>query len=300
MIRSLTFAALLTTGVAMAGPEVAITFDDLPVHGVLPVGISRVQIAQQVVDALKEGGIPPTYGLVNGVGTEREPASVAALTLWRQSGNLLGNHTWSHPGFSKLTTADFLADTEKNEPLLAQYAGDSNWHWFRYPFIDEGKDEAVRAEFRSVLAKKDYRIAPVTTGLNDWDYPEPYARCLAKNDTASIAKLEDMYLKRASEGFAYSRALSQAAYGRDISYIMLLHIGSFQAHMMPKLIAQMKAEGASFISLDDAARDPANAALIDPSLPAPPRRFEAVVSAKGAVPPPSPNDHIPELQAMCN
>lgn len=301
MKRALFAAALLVSTAAMAETPLTVTFtyDDLPVHGVLPTGMSRVEIAKSLIDGLKSGGVPPAVGLVNGVGIEREPASASVLSLWRESGNLLGNHTWSHPGLSNTAMPAFEADTLKNEPLLSQYAGASSWHYFRYPFVDEGKDEAQRAGFRAFLAEHGYKIAHVTTGLNDWDYPEPYARCLAKNDQAAIAKLDAMFLMRAEQGLAYSRALSASAYGRDIPYILLQHIGSFQVHILPKLIALYKSKGVRFITLDEALKDPAYAAYANPALPNPPRSMVEAAAAKGGTIPPAPDDRISELQAMC-
>ncbi|MDR3527520.1 MAG: polysaccharide deacetylase family protein [Rhizomicrobium sp.] len=299
MIRALTLAAVLLSGTAMAEPKIAISFDDLPIHGVLPAGVSRTEVAEQIIDALKAGAIPPTYGLVNGVGTEREPSSTPVLEMWRASGNLLGNHTWTHPPLATTDLATYEADFLKSEPLLEKYAAGSDWHWFRYPFVDEGKDEAQRAEFRSFLAEHHYKIAHVTLAVDDWDYPEPYARCLAKRDRAALAKLELIYLQRAAEGANYSRALSAQALGHDVPYILLQHIGAFQAHMLPKLIELYKAMGFGFVSLEEATADPFYKAYADPSLPAPPRGMENILWAKGQHPPASPDNHAAELQGMC-
>lgn len=299
MIRALAAATVLFSGVALAAPQIAITYDDLPVHGVLPPGLSRLDIAKQIIDALKEGGMPPTYGLINGIGTINEPGTSAVLELWRASGNLLGNHTWTHPGLSKTELEPYEVDTLKNEALLEKYATGKDWRWFRYPFIDEGKDDTQRAAFRSFLASHHYKIATVSMTLNDWDYPEPYARCLAKKDTAAIAKLEAMYLKHAEESADYSRSVSAAAVGRDVPYILLQHIGSFQAHILPKLIALYKAKGFSFVSLQEATADPYYSAYADPMLPAPARSMEHALRAKGQQPPAAPDNHISELQAMC-
>jgi peptidoglycan-N-acetylglucosamine deacetylase len=299
MKPALIAAALLLTVAAMAEPKIAITFDDLPAHGVLPVGMTRVEIAQQVIDALKAGGIPPTYGFVNGALIEGEPAAAPVLTLWRQGGNRLGNHTWSHPGLSKLSVADYEAEITRNGPVIAGAAGSSDWHWFRYPFLDEGKDATQRAAIRTFLSGRGYKIATVTTGLNDWDYPAPYARCMAKNDTIAIAKLETMYLTRAEQGFAYSRSLATMLYGHDIPYILLQHIGAFQAHMLPKLIAMYKAKGVSFISLEDAVKDPIYRAYADPSLSAPPRDMEHAAAERKRPIPRAPSNRGDELEAIC-
>jgi peptidoglycan/xylan/chitin deacetylase (PgdA/CDA1 family) len=296
MIRPLVTAALLMSAAASAEPQVALTFDDLPSHGVKPAGISRPQIAEEAIAALKAGGVPPTMGLVNAALIEGEPDAAPVLEAWRAGGNLLGNHTYSHPGLSKIGAAAFEADTIKNEAVLAKAAGGSDWHWFRYPFLDEGKDNAERAEIRSFLAGRGYRIAAVTVALNDWDYPAPYARCLARNDTAAIAALETMYLKRAEEGLSYSRALANAAFGHDIAYVQLLHIGAFQVHMLPKLIALYKAKGVSFVSLEDAEKDPYYRGYTDPTLPAP----QSLESAAAGHPLPSaPDNRNAELDAIC-
>lgn len=292
-------AVALFAAPALAAPQIALTYDDLPVHGVLPPGVSRTDVAAQIIAALKEAGLPPVYGVINGAGTVDEPGSVRVLEMWRASGNLLGNHTWSHPGLSGTDTALYEADVLKNEPLLERYASGTDWHWFRYPFIDEGKGDDQRTEFRHFLASHGYKIADVTTGLNDWDYPEPYARCVAKNDAAAIARLDEMFLKRAEEGLDYSRSLSVAVYGRDIPYILLQHIGAFQAHILPRLIALYKAKGASFISLEEATRDPAYLPALDPAQPAGSRDMAHELVARHLPAPPAPDDHVTELKAMC-
>lgn len=45
--------------------EVAITIDDLPVHGDLPSGITRLDIANQIVATLNKHSIKNVYGFIN-------------------------------------------------------------------------------------------------------------------------------------------------------------------------------------------------------------------------------------------
>ena len=49
------------------------TFDDLPAHGPLPPGETRIEVANQVIRALKKAHVPPTYGFVNGVLVQQQP-----------------------------------------------------------------------------------------------------------------------------------------------------------------------------------------------------------------------------------
>ena len=73
--------------------------------------------------------------------------------------------------------------------------------------------------------------------FGDWLYSEPYARCVARNDRKAIAEMEKDYLAAAAEGITYYRAMAKALYGRDIAYVLLMHIGAFQAKTLPKLLA---------------------------------------------------------------
>lgn len=283
---------------AAAAPEVAFTFDDLPAHSVLPAGMTRMEIAEQTIAALKEAGLPPVYGLVNGALTAAEPDAAPVLNRWREAGNLLGNHTWSHPNLAQLSVADYTAEIVRNEDALAELSGTADWRWFRYPFLSEGETAQKRDEVRSVLAARGYKIAPATMMFGDWLYSEPYARCLAKQDEAAIARMESLYLTAAADHIDYYRAISQARSGRDIPYVLLLHIGSFEAHMLPKLIALYKTKGFSFVTLDQAEADPYYKPYTDPSQPAPLSDAE-VFKAKGVSEPAKPDMHTAELAAMC-
>jgi lysophospholipase L1-like esterase len=41
-------------------PKIAITFDDLPAHGPLPPGETRMDVILKIIAALREAGLPPT------------------------------------------------------------------------------------------------------------------------------------------------------------------------------------------------------------------------------------------------
>jgi len=298
-MKRLVLAFLAFCAPALAAPEIAFSFDDLPVHGPLPPGMTRVDIARQMIAGLKAAKMPPAYGLINAASIGTEPESAAVLNLWRAAGNPLGNHTWSHPNLANLTVAAYEAEIVRNEAVLSELAGNTDWHWFRYPFLSEGETPDKRAEIRGFLASRGYKIAPATMMFGDWLYSEPYARCVAKKEKASIVRMEKLYLAAAEAHIRYYRALSQAANGRDIPYVLLLHIGSFEAHMLPRLIALYKAKGFQFVTIDRAESDPYYQAFTDPRLPAPPIDLETAVEAKGLAKPESPPSYTAELAAMC-
>jgi peptidoglycan/xylan/chitin deacetylase (PgdA/CDA1 family) len=248
---------LLFSAVPAHGQQMAITFDDLPAHGEKPAGITRLDIAQSILATIKQERMPPSYGFINGKRGEEDASSPAVLNAWRAAGQPLGNHTWSHVDFDKATPEQFEADAAKVEPRLKQLMGDEDWHWFRYPFLHEGDTVPKRRAARAWLAANGYKIAEVSMDFGDYLWNAPYARCMDKHDDTSIGRLHDSYLSVADQYYGVFRQLSQMVYGRDVKYVLLMHVGAFDAKMLPELLALYRSKGVTFISLPSAISDPA-------------------------------------------
>ena len=55
------------------GPlQMAITVDDLPVHGPLPKGVTRLEVHQKILATLKAHKVPPVYGFANTVHVDQD------------------------------------------------------------------------------------------------------------------------------------------------------------------------------------------------------------------------------------
>lgn len=251
----LLLTALLIASSALPAQQMAITFDDLPAHGELPPNTSRLQIASTILAALKAANMPPTYGFINGSTVAEDPENAAVLKAWRDAGQPLGNHTWSHPSLNDLPAAAFEQEIEQNEPLLKQFMGEQDWHWFRYPFLNEGDTRAKRRDVRAWLTAHGYRIAEVNMDFEDYLWNDPYARCSARKDDVAIKRLHDTYLATADQYIRVFHRLSHMVYGRDVKYVLLLHVGAFDARMLPDLLRLYRHRGFHFISLPEAEKD---------------------------------------------
>lgn len=296
-------AALFAGGCAATAPlpsadlRLAITVDDLPVHGTLPAGETRADVVRRVGAALRDAGVPGAYGFVNAAPLEDDPELATALAAWTAAGHPLGNHSWSHSNLNGVGVDRFLAEIARNEPALRRY-GRGDRRWFRYPFLAEGDDPAKRAAVRRALAARGYKIAAVTMDFSDWQWSDAYARCRNAVDDEGLAALEAAYLDAVRESVARSRALSRALHGRDIPYVLLTHVSAFNARMMPRVLDVYRTQGFRFVSLPAAQRDPAYRADTDPARPAEPATLEAKAAARGlAVPPRA--DRTAMLAATC-
>jgi peptidoglycan/xylan/chitin deacetylase (PgdA/CDA1 family) len=262
MARAAIVAALLLANAALAAQprlKVALTFDDLPLNGARPASRSQEQIARDTVAVLKKHHIPPSFGFVNARGLERNPDGARVLQVWIASGNPLANHTYSHLSLTKASAEEFEQEILRNEPvleLLTPPKSKSDWHWLRYPYLHEGDTVEKRRAVREFLRANHYQVAQVTLDWEDYLWNSAHARCVDKGDTASIEWLRSSYLSEAERWIRAQRGFSQQVWGRDINHVMLLHLGSFSATILPDLFKLLDREGFDIVTLEEAQSDP--------------------------------------------
>ena len=158
----------------------------------------------------------------------------------------------------------FEQNIEKNEAALKELMGKKNWHWLRYPYLNEGDTLEKRRVVRAYLKDHKYKIAQVSIDFEDYAWNGPYARCAEKKDEKAIAWLRESYLNTASDYMKLGREMSKQLFHRDIKYVLLMHIGAFDAEMIQQLLAQMKQQGFKVITLENAEKDAAY--KIDPDM----------------------------------
>jgi peptidoglycan/xylan/chitin deacetylase (PgdA/CDA1 family) len=306
--RLRTDAARLSPVASDAKPfpiDVAITVDDLPRHGPDMPGVTRLSIHEAFLTAFRAHRVPPVYGFVVGGSLDEHPEDRTALRAWVAGGQLLGNHTRSHPDLQQISVAAYLADLDANEPLLRELSrptsgrGELPWRVFRYPFLVEGTDLRSRAAIREHLLARGYRIAPVTIDFYDWAYNDPYARCLARHDERATRALKKSYLDDALLFLRWADAAARATLGRPLEQILLLHIGAFDAVMIDALLSLYERQGVRFVSLDAALADPAYASELQNPKAWDGTFLSQMREARGVENPPEPN--LPEglLDALC-
>ena len=238
-----------------AAQKVAITFDDLPVNGKLPPGVTQAETTKNVLAILKKRHVPPVYGFINAKKLEGIADGAEALKLWAAA-EPVANHTYAHMDLEQNTPEAFEREIEQNEPALELLAK-GDWHWLRYPYLREGDTIEKRRAVRAYLKARGYRIAQVTLDWEDYLWNTAYVRCAAKNDTKSIAWLRSSYLNTASEFLDLGREQSRLIFGHEINYVLLLHLGAFSSTILPDALDLLKKKGFKVVTLEEAESDPA-------------------------------------------
>lgn len=235
--------------------EVAITVDDLPANGNLPLHLTRMDIANKMLRVFKKHHVHGVYGLINGARLDENPDELNVLQQWIKSGNFLGNHTYHHLDLAKTDSIEYTADIKKNEPILSQLMPAHDYHYFRYPFLSEGNTQKRRDLVREFIFKNSYKIAPVTVDFFEYEWNDPYVRCLNKHDESSIAWLKKTYIDQANNALIITHELSTMLFSRDIKNVLLIHVNAFTVEMLDELLTVYENHNVNFISLPEALSD---------------------------------------------
>jgi peptidoglycan-N-acetylglucosamine deacetylase len=296
----LTCILCLLAPMLVRAEPVAVTFDDLPLNGALAPGMTRSGITRDVLEILKKERVPQVYGFINAGRTEGTADGVEALALWVAGGQRVGNHTYSHPDLTRNTFELFEQNVRQNEPVLQLLDRSDAWRWFRYPYLHEGETLEKRRQVRSLLKQRGYRIAQVTLDYEDYLWNNAYARCMSKPaDAKAIAWLRSSYLSTAARFIDADREMAKIVFGREISHVLLLHLGSFSSTILPDVFDLLRQKGFTLVTLEQAQKDSIYESDPDFASPRGGTLLEQWMDARGLKYPPVENKPYKELEAIC-
>ncbi len=243
--------------------RIALTVDDLPSHGSLPLNYSRTKVAEDFLQRLDNNNIHGVYGFV--VGNRIDKNTEEVMSLWGKKGHFFANHTYHHLDLTSVSAQKFIDDIALNDSIVFRKNGSFVVKYFRFPFLHEGNTYEKRSEVRRYLKDRKYVQVPVTISYNDYLFNDPITRCLAKNDFDSLGKIRMMHVNHAKEVLKSILALSNRIFSRQIPHILLIHLGLSQSIWFEDVIRVYKEAGVSWVSLEEALKDPIY--NIDPGLP---------------------------------
>lgn len=243
--------------------EVCFTFDDLPVVGYSQHTVGQhKKITEKLLASVQAYGIPAT-GFVNEdkLYTAGAPDSlkIGLLRLWLENGLELGNHSFSHQNYHKVSFKVYTEDILKGETicreLVSGYA--KEFQYFRHPYLRIGKSKEAHDSLSAFLHAHGYVEAPVSIDNADYLFAAAYDKALLRNDQALMQKIGESYIRYMEEKLQFYQEKSQELFGRNIRHILLLHANALNADYLAGLADMYRRNGYGFISLKAALEDPA-------------------------------------------
>jgi peptidoglycan/xylan/chitin deacetylase (PgdA/CDA1 family) len=256
--------ALVLQPVAGAAQDkrIALTFDDVPrqAGGFL----TPDERSEKLVAALKEAGVAQAAFFVTTGQLDRPDGAggEARIAAYVAAGHVIANHSFSHTHLNQSSAEDYLADIDRAQGWLVGRPGYRPW--FRFPYLDEGgRDKAKRDAVRAGLAARGLGNGYVTADGSDWHLE---ALTIAARDAGreiDMAALRKLYLQSQLSGIAYHDALARRTLGRSPAHVMLLHETDLAALFLVDLVRELRRDGWTIISADEAFADPIREATPD-------------------------------------
>jgi peptidoglycan/xylan/chitin deacetylase (PgdA/CDA1 family) len=179
--------------------------------------------------------------------------------MWLDAGAELGNHTFSHVDIDATTVDAYEADIVRGEIVTSKLLSQRGrtLRYFRYPFLNTGRNQDIKTTIDSFLAKRGYTEAPVTIGSNEWMFAAIYADAKQSGDLATMKLVTDAYVPYMARVLSYFERASSRLFGHEISQVLLLHASVLNADSLDPLIAMLQSRGYGFVTLAEALQDPA-------------------------------------------
>jgi len=179
--------------------------------------------------------------------------------MWLDAGAELGNHTFSHVDLDVATIEAYEADIIRGEAVTSKLLSERGrtLRYFRYPFLNTGRNQDTKTAIDSFLQKRGYTAAPVTIGSNEWMFAAIYADAKQRGDLATMKLVTDAYVPYMAKVLSYFEDASSRLLGHEISQVILLHANSLNADTLDQLLAMLQSRGYGFVTLADALQDPA-------------------------------------------
>jgi peptidoglycan/xylan/chitin deacetylase (PgdA/CDA1 family) len=259
-IAALSLPAWLPAQETAKGRRIAVTIDDGPASG---TG-HDLDAFLRIADALRESFVAeqvPAIMFVNErqlhIDGQRDER-VDVLNRWLDAGLDLGNHTYSHPNLNEVTLTRYLDDIIKGEVISRSLleARNRTLVWFRYPFLASGSGETAQA-VEEFLAARGYRIAPVSVDYADYRFAGFHSQHLRAGDQQKADEQFATMLQTLDAAFTRAEMRSVDVLGYELPQTLLIHCNEMNALTLPTTIQRIRDRGYTFISLDEAMKDPA-------------------------------------------
>ena len=238
----------------------AVTVDDLPyvnIGGGVYLTNARAATAK-ILNTLKKHKAP-AVGFVNEGKLEDSRERIALLRQWVDRGMMLGNHTYSHPDFNRLTVEQFQEEITKGEVVTRQLmrARQPYQLYFRHPMTHTGDTKEKKEAIETFLETRGYKVTPHTIENSDFIFNVAYVGAVQNKDEALAKRVRDEYLAYTLAATEFAEKVSPEIFGRDIPQLLLIHANDITADCLDEILKKFEERGYTFVALDAVMADPA-------------------------------------------
>lgn len=245
--------------------KVCFSIDDLPV---VNYGIDTPHfkdgITDRLIAAFDKYDIP-AIGYVNERKLFRyykedvlKKSETALLEKWLSAGYELGNHTYSHLSYHKVSFDEYTENVIKGATITPKLSKKHKlpYRYFRHPFLHAGNTKGAYDSLSQFLETHNFTIAPVTIDNDDYLFAKAYSDAYKAGDKALQNKIGASFLSYMKEKILYFEGRSEALFGRNMAHTLLLHANLLNSDYLGDLAEVFIELGYTFVSQEEVLKDP--------------------------------------------
>lgn len=223
--------------IPITAKRMTITMDDFA-QG-FDTGLSLETRHNNILDAF-DAVAHKAAGFVTGSFVESEWGQ-RVVNDWLSRGHSIGNHTWSHPYANATPTRDYIADIQKNKAYLDGVVGANGY--FRFPFLDDGKDRGQQVELFDGLKTMGLTNTPVTIDTVDWFTSSRMEARLRGSSNADLSPYRDYYVQMCVNLANYWEKVGRILGNIGLPHLTLMHHNVLNGYFLKDVLLALKADG---------------------------------------------------------
>lgn len=232
--------------------EVALTFDDAPNASTLH--FTSIQRTEELIKKLKQLEIAQVMIFANACKIHNHEELISQLKKYKEAGHLIENHTCSHPRLDEVGFKIFSEDTEKGDQLLRSLLNGQKY--FRYPYLNEGKDIVVRDEMREWLRKNNYRNGSISGDNEDPTFSAKINEAKRLGKKINYNEVKRIFLDHIINSLECNDKLAIDNLNRSPKHVLLLHEADATVMFINDLVIELRKKGWKIITPTEAYKDP--------------------------------------------
>jgi peptidoglycan/xylan/chitin deacetylase (PgdA/CDA1 family) len=252
MRRTLSALAILVSlfTVNSNGGEIALSFDDAPRKNTgYYTGLKRTEI---LIDKLAKLGIPEVVFFCNSAKLDKDLGR-HRIQMYSDAGHLIANHTYNHPDLNSMGARQFVVNIRRADEELSVFP--TFVKWFRFPYLHQGRTEAVRDSVRKALAGMGYGHGYVTIDDYDWYLDGQLSDAVRDGKRPDLDKLRNIYVDILWGAILHFDDIAVKTLGRSPKHVLLLHENDVAALFIDDLVGRIRENGWKIISPTEAYTD---------------------------------------------
>lgn len=243
--------------------KMCVTVDDLPL---VRYGIKDLNHEKEITEGLLrtfEKHNVPAIGYVNEnkvrPNEQLDSSRVQLLERWLEDGYEIGNHTYSHKNYNRVSFDEYTEDVLKGEKVIKDLAAKHGQEikYFRHPYLRIGERKSQADSLNKFLRENGYVPAPVTIDNEEYLFAKAFAVAYKNENPELMKKVGEAYLDYMETQLEYFEKASNDLLGRSMDQTLLIHANYLNSVYLDALLTIYEKHGYTFISQSEVLKDPA-------------------------------------------